>query len=146
MARPASLKPSSSPILARKKQTGGKKLGLDWEHIELSENHKANTEFNLLILLQLRRELIAAEEAGKYSKVKKLRREISSLQENQLAIHSTFCGGCGYHLHNCRCGGLTPTKSKSTEYRKRRAKRQAIDRVHSILLQVRKEIDGEAKL
>ena len=132
MSRPASLKPNHSPILARRKETGGKKLELDWDNIELSDNHRANTEYNILELLQLRRQLVAAEEAGRVSAVRKIRREISRAQENQLGIHSTFCGGCGYHLHNCRCEGLEEG-SRSTRYRRRQHKAAAIRVLHRIL-------------
>jgi hypothetical protein len=144
MSRPASLRPSSSPILARQKQTGGKKLELDWEHIELSNNHNANTDFNIMDLTHLRIQLVEAERLGKTSAVRKIRREISRIQENQLAIHATFCGGCGYYQHNCRCEGLEEG-SRSTKYRRRTYRKAAVRVLHRILNQVHEEILAEEK-
>jgi hypothetical protein len=143
VSRPASLRPSSSPILAKKKQTGGKKLELDWEQIELSDNHKMNTQFNIMDLRRLQRELQDAETSGRDSAAKKIRRQISRMQENQLAIHHTWCGGCGNYLHNCRCGGIDSHLSKSTQYRRKRKEKEAIDIVHRILQRVRDDIDQE---
>ena len=94
------------PILPpiRNALKGGKKLGIDWDNVEPSYNHRGNDELNLLT--RLRKELNAAEAAGRYSAAKKLRRKISQAQEDQLGITHSWCGGCINYLHNCTCPSI----------------------------------------
>ena len=101
--RPASLRSTASPFVKRKDKGGSQKLGIDWDKIEFSNNHRLNVELNNLMLSQLRTELLHAERDSRHSKAKKLRREINRITEDSLAIQATWCGGCLNYLHNCRC-------------------------------------------
>lgn len=105
MSRPAEFRTSRSPFV-RRTDREGKKLELDFEIIEFSNNHKLNAEMNLESLHDLRLQLVAAEKAGKHSKSKKIRREINRIMENQLYIEYSWCGGCLNYLHQCQCPAL----------------------------------------
>lgn len=99
MSRPASLVIRPIP---RGKPTG-QKLGLDMERIDLSFNHRSRAEENIDTLHNLRLELIDAERTDRYSKAKKLRREINHLLEEGLYLTHSFCGSCQNVLHRCHC-------------------------------------------
>lgn len=82
---------------------GGKKLGLDWDRVGRSDNHNQAINDHLNEMQTLRQLLVQAEREGKYSKAKKLRRQINHAQEVELMIRHTFCGACHQVLHNCQC-------------------------------------------
>jgi len=74
------------------------------ERIDLSFNHQARAEENIETLRYLRSQLQLAEQNGRYSKARKLRREINQALEEGLYLTHSFCGGCLNVLHNCHCG------------------------------------------
>jgi len=78
-------------------------LGLDMERIDLSYNHRAREAENREALTNLRLDLIDAEMNGRYSKAKKLRREINQLLEEGIYLTHSWCLGCDNVLHNCKC-------------------------------------------
>ena len=110
MSRPASLRPQR-PFVGKAKKAGGKKLEIDWERIDDSYNHKLNMEVNNRQLAQLRLELQEAEALHR-PKARKIRREINSLLEQNLAIHATWCNGCMNYLHNCKCEGIEKEEAR----------------------------------
>jgi hypothetical protein len=101
--RPASIRSNSSPFVQQKRKAGSQKLGIDMEKIDFSFNHKARDEENRDCLLTLRLQLQTAEQMGRYSKARKIRREINQLLEEGLYLTHSFCGGCLNVLHNCKC-------------------------------------------
>ena len=143
MTRPASVKSTASPFVKRIDRSG-KKLGLDWEVVEPSYNHRANDRYNLEDLGRLRRELREAEEQGRDSAAKKIRRELNKQLEQGLALHATWCGGCGNYLHRCKCRKM-PEVSKSTEYRRRKKEAEARKYVHRLLGDIRYNLNKEGK-
>jgi hypothetical protein len=84
---------------------GGKKVGLDWEQIQPSNNHRQANADNLRRLEFLRQELEEAERGGKYSKAKRMRRELNKELEVGLYLTHSWCGGCHRYLHLCKCKG-----------------------------------------
>lgn len=82
---------------------GGRKLGLNWDDISFSNNHRARNAENIDNLTTLRRLLVQAEEEGKHSKAKKLRRMINKEQEVGLYLTHSSCGTCHLFLHLCKC-------------------------------------------
>ena len=100
--RPAGLR-SPNPFVRQKKRSGGQKLGLDLERIEVTDNHNQWLADIQKMLYNLRRELVIAEANGRYSKAKKLRRFINQQLEAELYIRHSWCGGCKNVLHNCTC-------------------------------------------
>ena len=108
--RPASLRPQAT-FIGKAAKAGGKKLEIDWERIDDSYNHRFNMDLNNRQLAQLRQELIQLEARGA-AKAKKVRREINSLLEQNLALHATWCNGCMNYLHNCRCPGIEKEEAR----------------------------------
>lgn len=137
MTRPASVRSSASPFVKRIDRSG-KKLELDWEAVEPSYNHRANDRYNLESLGSLRRELRAAEEDGRHSAAKKIRRELNKQLEQGLALHATWCGGCGNYLHRCKCRKM-PEVSRSTEWRRKKKAEEAKGYVHRLLTDVKRK-------
>ena len=103
MSRPAGLRSTSSPFRRERRKAGSQKLGLDMDRIELSNAHRTRMNENIDSLRFLRLQLSTAEQMGRYSKAKKLRREINQLLEEGLYLTHSFCGGCLNVLHNCHC-------------------------------------------
>lgn len=138
MSRPADLRSTASPFVRRTDKGGSKPLGLDFDHLDPSNNHRFESQLNVQSLAQLRTELRLAEERRALSKAKKVRRQINQQLEQGLLIQATWCGGCGNYLHRCRCKGLdqiiTPNKKKRLEKAQREAAATAI--VHDILANI----------
>ena len=111
--RPASVKSSASPFV-RKTEKSGKPLEINWDIVEPSYNHNYNRDLFLRSIKRLRKELQWAEEDGRESKAKKLRREINRAQENLLAIPAPWCSGCLNYLHNCQCEAMEEVDTEKT--------------------------------
>jgi hypothetical protein len=90
-------------IRSLKHLQGGKKLGLDMERIDFSNNHNERLAEVGRLLEILRRELNLAQRDGRRSKEKKLRRMINQELEVELYLRHSWCGGCHNVLHNCTC-------------------------------------------
>lgn len=120
--RPASVKPQGSPFVKQKKKSGSKKIGLNWDKVEESYNHKFNIEVTQRQLALLRQELIDAEANG-MRKANRLRREINALTEQMLALQTTWCQGCMNYAHRCRCEGIV-TKNALRKRQKRKEARE----------------------
>lgn len=88
---------------SRAKGRYGQKLGLDFNHIELSNNHQQRQKDNLEMLHFLRQELILAEQQDRWSKARKLRRLINQELEVGLYLTHSWCGGCYNVLSLCTC-------------------------------------------
>lgn len=108
MSRPAGLRSQSSPFRRpNKKGPAGTKVGVDFKLID----EEAPEPFELEILLrQYRNEKISlenaiqkAQEEGKYSRVRKLRRTINKTLEIQIWLERQWCTSCGNSKHNCHC-------------------------------------------
>lgn len=82
---------------------GGRKIGLNWDDISFSMNHRQRARENVEDLTLLRRLLVQAEEEGKHSKAKKLRRLINKEFEVGLYLTHSSCGTCHLFLHLCTC-------------------------------------------
>lgn len=123
MSRPASLKSTASPFVKRREKPGAQKLGIDWDRVEPSYNHKLNHAINHDYLTQLRLDLAYAIDNGLKSKEKKVRREINRMLEDELSIEHTWCGGCLRDFYNCRCRGLRPPSDPN--HRRRLARKIA---------------------
>jgi len=82
---------------------GGKKLGFDYTQVEPSINHRQEDLDNSRMLRNLQDQLINAERMGRYSKARKLRRQINRCLEVNLYLRSSWCGGCMNYMHNCHC-------------------------------------------
>lgn len=104
MSRPASLRPQRA-FVGKNKKVGSQKLGIDWEKVQPSYNHRFENDMNLNTLQRLRRDLWEAEEVNgpQSSKARKIRRLINQELEQGLAIQTTWCGSCKQVLHRCRC-------------------------------------------
>jgi hypothetical protein len=121
--RPASVKPQGSPFVKQKKKSGSKKLGLNWDKVEESYNHRLNIEITQRQLALLRSELIEAEAKG-MRKANRLRREINALTEQMLALQSTWCQGCMNYAHRCKCDGIIKRKSIRQRERRKEAREE----------------------
>lgn len=108
MSRPAGLRYQNSPFRKpHKKPPAGTKVGIDFKIID----EEAPEPFELEILLrQYRNEKISLEQmiheaqaAGKFSRVRKLRRQINKTLEIQIWLERQWCSSCGNAKHNCHC-------------------------------------------
>lgn len=124
------------PILPPRRGTltGGKKLTIDYERAEehFTPYHNWTRQMLLDSLRRLRQELQQAEDDGRDSKAKKIRREINSVQEAELALPTTWCPTCLRTLQLCRCP-KDPTVSRSTNRRRKLKERAAADHIQDIL-------------
>jgi hypothetical protein len=102
-SRPASIRSRQNPFVKAKKKAGSKKLGLDLEKIPESTNLREQILENAEELRWLRIEMVRAENDGRRSAAKKLRRQINQELEAQLYLHSSWCLGCNNVAHNCQC-------------------------------------------
>jgi hypothetical protein len=84
---------------------GGLKAGFDFERdkLEPSNNHRQEIINITDDLRNLTRLLRQKEQEGRWSKARKIRREINRLHEAELYITHSWCGGCKNYLHNCQC-------------------------------------------
>jgi hypothetical protein len=105
MSRPAALRYQGNPFIQRKRQTGSKKLGLDFDRLNPSDNLRQDHLDNSRRQQVLTAELQRAEREGKYSKAKKMRRLLNQALEEALWLRSTWCQTCLNVLHNCKCEG-----------------------------------------
>lgn len=130
MSRPASLRSSASPFVRRKEKKGSEKLGLDWERVHESYNHRFENDMNLNTLQHLRRDLMEAEEVNgpHSSKARKIRRLINQELEQGLMIQATWCGGCRLVLHLCRCKSRDQVLLGNKEAEKKRQIREEVTR------------------
>jgi hypothetical protein len=108
MSRPASLRYQSSPFRKpNKKGPAGTKVGIDFKLIDA----EAPEPFEIEVLLrQFRNEKIAlqlelqeAQAMGRWSRVRKLRREVNKNIEIQIWLERQWCTSCGNSQHNCHC-------------------------------------------
>jgi len=103
MSRPAALRYTSNPFVQKRRETGSKKLGLDLDRMNPSDNlvqdHLDNSRRQQYFTAELQR----AEREGKYSKAKKMRRLLNQALEEALWLRSTWCQSCLNVLHNCKC-------------------------------------------
>lgn len=135
MSRPASIRPQR-PFVGKARKVGSKKLEIDWEAVEESWNHRFNIQLNNRALKRLRVELIDAEARG-LSKAKKIRREINSLLEQNLALGCTWCRGCLNYLHNCKCPPLERGIHHNTIRARKRKEERAIERMDRAKIEFR---------
>lgn len=129
MARPARLWKMGRSASGRPQPKAGKKVGVNWDKVQISDNHELNARLNVEDLESLRIRLAKAEREGRYSAATKIRREINEIQENDLVLHSTVCGTCFRPAHTCRCEGLT----RQQRYRARKKKEKVLNFLHRVL-------------
>lgn len=94
-----------NPFIVPKKKKGGRKLGLNLDKIEPSNNHKGDLEALIDNLRILRNNLVIAERMGRYSAAKKIRRKINEALEAELYIRNTWCPTCLRAGTQCICKG-----------------------------------------
>lgn len=132
MTRPSGLRPQSSPFVRRREKPGAKKVEIDWDKIDDSYNHRLNQQVNIMALKNLREDLIQAEADGRYSKARKIRREISQYLEANLALSATWCRGCLNYLHNCKCKAWREGPHPNTIRARKRKEEKALERLERI--------------
>lgn len=108
MSRPASIRSSSSPFRKpHKKAPAGTKVGIDFKVVEEAGVDPFELEVQLRLYSEektsLERALTRAQAEGKFSRVRKLRREINKVLEIQLWLERQWCTSCGNSQHNCHC-------------------------------------------